>query len=329
MHSELPYGKGGKMGNLDDISKPLFAFVFFMIVGVCFAWFLSEVKANDCNTPSAKQTVEKNAASDGANQKILGQRLTSHGNTIQDEPEPETNQPWKKVVCAATDGEFLAALVTFLVGWAAVGLGLVQVIFLWGTLQANLTNAKATKDSVKQMRFNAVTELRAYVGVVYPEIRIVSNNLLVASIDYQNSGKTPARQLQVKIANKICKGIPPWEDPPNSDEDWKGGILMPGAIWQRHSPVTQVDHFDGRWSNRLIPKEGEPDTEEKIWVWGTITFVDMFRDRWRVSFRFRSGTDVRSEGQRPSQWARKGQFIPLISEFANSRIELLGSEGES
>lgn len=174
----------------------------------------------------------------------------------------------------------------------------------------------STDKLVKDAEAATIREIRAYVGVVYPEVKI-DGDRLIAMIEYQNSGQTPARDVQVRISANIYDGAPNWEEPGNPRDEWKGGVLMPSVTWQRYCPIKES--LDDR---NVLEKELLSEHGKKIWVWGIIAFTDIFHDRWETMFRFRSGHNRRRADERPPPWnqGRTGEFIPLIAELKHSKV---------
>lgn len=201
--------------------------------------------------------------------------------------------------------------------WATVTLaGITAFLAIFTALLWNSTS-KLVNDAKK----TSIKELRAYVGIVYPEVTI-KDEQLVAVVHYENSGETPARDTQVFIKSGIRDGFPPWEDPTDPRDAWRGGLLMPSVTWQRYSRLEGVTYSE------QFRKEIFGDSAKKIWVWGTITYTDIFDEKWEVRFRFRSGHDRREEGDRPQPWNQGGQgaYFPMVGDIANNKITSKGKK---
>lgn len=193
--------------------------------------------------------------------------------------------------------------------WNLVYITIFLTAFTFGLMVYTFHLWSEAKETAKR-------QLRAYVGVVYPEVKVdFVERELVASIDYQNAGQTPAHDVVVKMSAELFDHSPgfspPWEPPGTANDDGKGGLLLPGVIWQKYAPIVGVEYGG-------VLKAHLENERKRVWVWGTISYMDAFGKDCFVKFRFWSGTDIRD--QRPLNWGngKTGQFFPLISERASS-----------
>jgi hypothetical protein len=143
--------------------------------------------------------------------------------------------------------------------------------------------AGATAYLARLSRRSAVRQLRAYVGVSYQEIKIAEKNELLAFVDYKNAGQTTAHEVVLRMSAKVeIFGITPaWTNPNTAEDDGKGGILLPSVTWRRNCPVV-----DGIGSDPAALIADLMEQRKRVWVWGTISYVDMFKKKATVKFRF-------------------------------------------
>jgi hypothetical protein len=198
--------------------------------------------------------------------------------------------------------------------WSEFSLFLVTAVLVVATLvlaRFTFNLWKETGKLVDDARLNAKTQLRAYVGVVYPEVKI-DGVRLIASIDYQNSGQTPAHDVEVYMSAKIFSDTPKWTKPGTADDALKGGVLLPNVFWQKYRPVEEAS-YSGDLREEILAQK------KRIWVWGTISYRDIYGEPCHVQFRFWSGQNEREE--RPYHWGtgKTGKFIPLIADLAHSK----------
>jgi hypothetical protein len=126
-------------------------------------------------------------------------------------------------------------------------------------------------------------ELRAYVGIEHPEIALQGGSF-VAFVDYINAGKTPAHDVEVRMCAEVYdfSTIPTWVEPNNPKDEGKGGVLLPSISWRRNASVKGlIDSYAAVVENLSGAKP-----KQRIWVWGTISYRDIFDERNDVRFRF-------------------------------------------
>jgi hypothetical protein len=177
----------------------------------------------------------------------------------------------------------------------------------------NAANASAiaARDSVVTMQKNALTELRAYVGVSYTEVKIdYAKNQLLAFVDYQNAGQTTAHDVVLRMSAKVdfLSPAPDWTTPNTVQDEGKGGMLLPTVIWRRHCPVVEGA---GDSLSSLIKELGVG--KKVIWVWGIITYKDIFKRDCEVQFRFWS-SNIKRKDPTNQHWC-----FALIPESENTK----------
>ncbi|MGP0091788.1 MAG: hypothetical protein ACLPKB_17785, partial [Xanthobacteraceae bacterium] len=143
-------------------------------------------------------------------------------------------------------------------------------------------------------------QLRAFVGIVYSEISIDHRRLL-GFVDYKIAGQTPAFDVDLRMSAKVFDGTnpPAWEMPDTIEDVGKGGVILPAISWRRHCPVKGGEDTSG-----LI--EHLTNREKRVWVWGTISYVDIFGKTCGVQFRFWSSSIKKNKTE--------GEYFSLIPE---------------
>ena len=153
-------------------------------------------------------------------------------------------------------------------------------------------------------------ELRAYVGIVYPEVRI-DGDRFIAWFDYRNTGQTPAHAVELRVSAEIHARAPNWRQPGTSEDEGKGGILLPEVTWQKYCVLKDT------LTNSLL--EELQTHKKRIWVWGTISYVDIFDQQCVLQFRFWSGKDIRYQRPAIASSVSPGPFLPLISDLDHTK----------
>jgi hypothetical protein len=162
---------------------------------------------------------------------------------------------------------------------------------LWGTTERVANEAKESSER----------QLRAYVGVSHPKLVIKSEQgktKLLVIMEYINAGQTPAKDVALHMKAKAYDYFKPdgpkpvWDDPKNTKDEGKGGTLLPSVPWLRHS---EVEGF-----TETLIGEMERHKTKTVWVWGTISYEDIFGYQSDVIFRF-SSSDYRRDLIVPEQ----------------------------
>jgi hypothetical protein len=182
----------------------------------------------------------------------------------------------------------------------------------------------ATQCLVRESKRSSERQLRAYVGVVYPEIRI-DGSKLIAWFDYCNAGQTPARNVELKVSAEIFDGgidDPPWREAGTHRDKGKGGVMVPSTTWQKYCPVSEQDRPDKlvQFNKRLQADITSDPPKQRIWLWGTITYTDIFEKHNVVQFRFWSGMDIRKHPHN-AVFPRKGRYLPVIADARHTKAE--------
>lgn len=128
-------------------------------------------------------------------------------------------------------------------------------------------------------------ELRAYVGVTRAHVAIEGRRL-VAKVDYANKGSTPALDAELFLSAMIGD-VAPIREPGVLSDVGKGGIILPGQEWRRHQPIREDYH-----EVRDVLTSGAL----RVWIWGTISYRDIFGAKCNVKFRFWSSNRLENEG---------------------------------
>lgn len=162
------------------------------------------------------------------------------------------------------------------------------------------------------LKDSAERQLRAYVGITYPElIHVPEEGKLLAIVKYANTGQSPAHDVELRMAARIFDHAypPPWEPPGTNEDEGKGGVMVPTVEWDRNLPVLPLEgtSYDDLLTSIVRQKK-------RIWVWGTITYRDIFERENIVKFRFKSGKDTKS-----SPIHKDRHYFALIPDLTHSK----------
>jgi hypothetical protein len=164
----------------------------------------------------------------------------------------------------------------------------------------------ATYRLVTGQNEHSMRQLRAYVGIDHAEIRIEDGKKLVAIAAYKNAGQTPAHDVELRLSAKVLNFANQfdWQNPDTIEDEGKGGVILPYLIWTRHlSKIKEI----GDDPTALI--RALEDGKKRVWMWGTISYRDIFQKRCFVQFSFWSSKVRRSENGR--------EWFATIPEIAN------------
>jgi hypothetical protein len=192
--------------------------------------------------------------------------------------------------CHANAAEVALAILTFALCLVTGGL-VAYTRWLW---------AEAKEASANQLEAGGTQsrrELRAYVGVTRAGARAVDIGLWGVRIDFDNKGQTPAHDVEFGIdINIFDLPLPPsfaFSAPSMGRERW---TMVPGATT---SPEVRMHVGD---------MEPLLNQQRAIFVWGELTYVDVFGDRATVPFRYRVRQTLVGWELRPEQEGNQSQF---------------------
>jgi hypothetical protein len=194
-------------------------------------------------------------------------------------------------------------------GALAVIAGLQLFVFGWQGWQ--LKRAVDTSQSA-----TVITE-RAYVGIEHAEIRIEDGKKLVAVAAYKNAGQTPAHDVDLRLSAEVLNFADrfDWKEPDTIKDEGKGGVILPSLTWTRH-----LDEIKGIGDDPAALIKALEDEEKRIWMWGAISYRDIFQKRCFVQFCFWSSKVRRSENGR--------EWFATIPDIANTKATYGGDENQ-
>jgi hypothetical protein len=178
-------------------------------------------------------------------------------------------------------------LIVALLAYLTIGVGLLQIYYLHGTLEATSTNARAAKDS-------ADAAVKAAMPILFPFV-IDGTKLLPRggedkqyfhpklSFMFENYGKTPAVIISLKFELLVNSGElpeePPWTHPIRLDER----DVIRGETKYGDDGVSKVLHYtfyraltdDELFGITMNPTPEWP-TPHRYWFYGQVVYDDVF-----------------------------------------------------
>ena len=122
----------------------------------------------------------------------------------------------------------------------------------------------------------AKRQLRAYLGVSNCSVITITNEHIQVSVEIKNTGQTPAHKVIQTIKSEIRNSNSVGEFP-TQQTDRGSTVIVPGS----HITV----RFDLPVTEQII---NEIKVEKKsIFVWGSVSYVDIFDEEQRLEFRYR------------------------------------------
>src|SRR5260370_28412716 len=102
-------------------------------------------------------------------------------------------------------------------------------------------------------------------------------------VEYANKGSTPAHDVDVRVEARAFdfNVTPEWTDPSTAEDEGKGGVVLPSVDGRRHCKVPAF----GAQPHQILGEK-----TKKIWVWGTVTYIDAFNEPCFAKFRFWSSS---------------------------------------
>ena len=139
-------------------------------------------------------------------------------------------------------------------------------------------SADAARDAVKLAESTAQQQLRAYVLISEAKVILTDNRLLDAAITVKNFGQTPAYEYGAMLSMSTrgegsTKPLPPLEG-----AIIPKGSLGPGGIGHPRNVIG----FDPSVIEMLKNNKG------RIFVYGRLTYLDIFKRRHTYEFKFQS-----------------------------------------
>jgi len=138
-----------------------------------------------------------------------------------------------------------------------------------------------TQQIIERMKDTAKKELRAYVCISTAQIAFIQERAPSVEVQLKNSGKTPAHDVRMWIA--LGDGPYPWRTFPPAPEglDMSISVIGPGE-----EPQAMEKQF------RVFPEDlkliiGTPILS--LYVWGKVTYRDIFGDEWYTEYRLMFG----------------------------------------
>jgi hypothetical protein len=165
----------------------------------------------------------------------------------------------------------------------------------------------ATDKLWKAGEIHSERELRAYVGIEYAEIKIEDGKKLIAIVDYKNSGQTPAHDVDLRLSAQVFNFADKflWQTPGAIEDEGKGGVILPSLTWRRYREMKGIGDDFAALISALA------DEKKRIWVWGTISYRDIFDKRCEVQFCFWSSKIRRSK--------KRHEWFATIPDIANTK----------
>jgi hypothetical protein len=128
------------------------------------------------------------------------------------------------------------------------------------------------------LRDTARKELRAYLTIADGSLYFLPNDVLRAEIKMVNSGKTPAHEVTPAIYGE-CR------DPINNE------IFETVSPMRHKQPIAPGSHWTVGYEFGIFSEEQKRELLERkklVFVWGRITFKDIFGKEQEINFRFRN-----------------------------------------
>jgi hypothetical protein len=166
---------------------------------------------------------------------------------------------------------------TTIAAWVLASITLILAAYtalLWG----------ATGKLVKGADDTAKRQLRAYVGITGAPIGERPDHWIVA-IDYWNHGQTPAHDVTGSLSAQLFD-VNPGPTFPQAEE-WPGSwVMVPNA---QATPDRRVEICPAQYEAML-------NDIKAVFVWGHISYRDVFEWRVNVTFRYRIRRKISGAG---------------------------------
>lgn len=253
---------------------PAWLFVIWAFLGLCLV-YIGNSYLDSCEEYAKRAHTNKREAGEQGQQpdRAIGPRTFSEA--LKEKQAPKWEAPYSKKFCELKTGD----LFTIYLATLTIAVGLLQIYFLWGTLNATAINADAASRS-------ADAAIKAQMPVLLP--LIVDAKLLpsdaelthIPSLNYvlENHGRTPAIIIALKVELLVTAELPnapPW-DHPDIREDRE---VIPGDT--RASAITAVFPyaFHRPLSTEEISELKEkplPGQFRRFYFYGEVTYDDVF-----------------------------------------------------
>ena len=157
--------------------------------------------------------------------------------------------------------------------------GGVGILLLVGTLVLTVRSTNAAVDANRIARESAERQLRAYVNVKSTSMLWTQDKGPIATVRFKNGGQTPAHELRIWALGIIGSRRPDFEE--LADEHIAGLAILtlgPGAEIPHDVAVRVAPDFNAG---------GPGDLQTQSFVWGRVTYRDIFDETRITEFRLR------------------------------------------
>ena len=160
---------------------------------------------------------------------------------------------------------------------------------------------KQTKEIIAQMKETEVRDLRAYVGISEVRLNLQEWDFPKGMIETKNFGKTPAYNVRQWMGITINSHPLPVALPEHSDS----GIASVSVIF----PGVKNTNIAGL-KKRLPPNTAIGTPEITVYVYGKITYEDIFKNEWHSDSRFIFGGPEKGRTYTDERNTRWGAMYP-------------------
>ena len=157
--------------------------------------------------------------------------------------------------------------------------------FTWTLKRSTDRLWQASKDQLEASDAASKRQLRAYVGITGAPIDNRNPSRWIVGVDYWNHGATPAHNVTGSLSVQLM-AIEPYPAFPAAEE-WPGSwVMVPNA----HATPDRALPLTDEEQRSLVS-----DTKA-VFVWGHISYDDVFRWRINVTFRYRARRKIDGSG---------------------------------